>query len=106
AMRLRHSGIHKPQCIANAFTDFPFVFPSAQVGNAHSTEPEAGSGDTGDVPGIRSVRLATIFYQSSVRIGFVPEKLKASAFEFFEKLIFIAREAILRRIAGKQLRRR
>ena len=95
---------HEAQGVANAIANLDALLPTALVGDAMSGEPKAGGGDAGGVALIGAFSVAAVLDQAGNGIGFVPEKLEASSFDVFEKLVLIASETILGGIVFKKRR--
>src|ERR1700736_4655473 len=103
-MLVLYAGSHETQGIANAIANFHALLPAALVGNAMSSESEAGGSDAGSIALIGAVGVAAIFYQAGGGVGLVPEKLEGSALDTFQEFVFFASETIFCGVVLKQRR--
>src|ERR1700737_2401428 len=101
-MLVLNAGSHETQGIANAIADFHALFPAALVGNAMSSQSEAGGSDAGSIALIGAVGVTAIFNQAGGRVGFVPKELEAGALDAFQEFVFVTSEAVLCGIVLKQ----
>src|SRR6202030_3644397 len=104
AVLVRYAGSHETQGIANAIANFHALFPAALVGDAMSSEAEAGGRDAGDIALIGAVGVAAIFYQAGHGVGLIPKELEGGAFHTFEEFVFVTSEAVLGGVVLKERR--